>query len=221
MNRTAIAATVALVLAVAPIVGATQHAENSTGETNEFGSIRAPYQLEITGRPLIMEAHVRLESYYDDQKATFFMFAWDTKASPQVTARFLALETADGTALPVAETKNEAGVEQWFVDVENMPEPGSVIIMRAEVGASSKGFFSVGAMVMAFTYKWDEVKMTDGEPAKLYAFTQLGVNKETGGDGGGPRFGPPAGGKLPVPAAAPALLAAVLVAAAIVLPRRR
>lgn len=220
----ALAVLIALLLPVAPAAAQNSepHSQSSTtGEDNEFGSIRTPYQMEVSGEPVIVEATVVLHEHYQDQKATFFMFAWDTQSAPAVDAEYIALETKTGEALKVTEVQSEPELVKWFVDVEDLPGVGATIVMRAEVDVRSKGFFSVAAMVVPFNYRWEQVQMSDGAQAKLYGFTQLGVNQETTSEAEAPRFGDAGGGKLPVPNVGAAVAVAAIGGVALAAGRRR
>lgn len=192
---------------------------NTVGDDNEFGVIRMPFQATMEGETLTIESRVVLRAHYEEQDTTYFMFAWSTEDAPPLSATFVSLKTAEGKDLKVYEKQNEPGLEKWFVDVKDMPPVGTEIVMTGNVDSNSKGFYPAATLVVPFNYRWEQITMTTGDQAKLYAFTNLGVNAESK-SGGGSQFGKPGGGLLPVPAGSVALAVPAIAAAALALRRR-
>ncbi|HVL49776.1 MAG TPA: hypothetical protein VM889_14560 [Candidatus Thermoplasmatota archaeon] len=175
------AALVALVLASALPTALAQDPSVSRewhGQDTEFGRIRMPYQAEMQGEPIPIEARIVLQTHYTDQDGTYFLFAWDVSRQP-FDVRFDKLMTASGSDIKVLKTESGDGQEKWFVDIKNMPPPGTEIVMKGTLGATTKGLFPAGALVVPFNYRWEPIDMSNGVPATLYAFTQVGVNEET------------------------------------------
>lgn len=221
LPRTVILSLLALAVAsAAPFALAQEGPTSTTGDDNEFGIIRMPYQGTIEGQAVTLESRVVIRSDYADQDPTYYMFAWSTEDAPPLSASFVSLTTANGSAIQVFDQQGiGTNLEKWFVDVKDMPPVGTEIVLTGKVEASSKGFYPVATLVVPFNYRWEQITMSSGDQAKLYAFTNLGVNAEST-SGKGSQFGRPGGGILPVPA--PAALGVVVAAAcAVALAARR
>lgn len=199
---------------------------NETGDENEFGAIKVPYQVKMNGQEVLIEARIVVKDMYADQDATYFMFAVDTKENPALYAEVSSLQTASGEDIEVFDKQEEAELVQWFVDVESMPAEGTEIVFKYMVGSTQPGFFQVGALLMPFNYRWEQVTMSDDEPAKIYGATQVGVNKATKA-GSGSNFKSPLGGgdddesALPVPGMGVILAAVAIAGVALVAGTRR
>lgn len=186
---------------------------------NEFGTGQALYQDLIDGSPRAFEARFYLTTHYTEKGVTYFLFALDTQRTP-LRATFDALENGEtGESISIYKQETEIGgkLEKWFVDIANMPPPGTLIVLRGTMHAQGLGQYQAGALLQPFNYKWEGVAMSSGTPASLYVGTQYGVNAvtEKGCDGALcgasnvlSRFAPPAALGLALAAVAVAAVAA-------------
>jgi hypothetical protein len=154
------------------------------GQDSEFGSIRAPYSSDMNGQRVPVEAHVVLRTNYDDRNAGFFMFAWTVENTPLDVSFDHLVRTDNNQELPCYQQQGDSHSQiKCFVDKQNMPAPGTEIVMTGTVGSSRTGQFQVGAIAMAFTYTWQTVQTSNGLDAQLYGYTLINVNKATSGAG--------------------------------------
>jgi hypothetical protein len=179
------------------------------GQDNEFGKIRMPYQAQIAGEAIPIEARIVLNTLYTDKDGTYFLFAFDAKNTP-LHISYDGLYGPGGESIPVYRTDNADGQEKWFIDVKSLPAAGSELVLKGTLGATSRGKTQVGAIVVPFTYRWEEVRMDNGIPASLYAYTQVDVQKETRSVGWSLPIG-----KVPAPGGLATLAAIAAVATAL------
>lgn len=160
------------------------------GQDNEFGSIRVPYAVDMDGERVPVEAKVVLRKNYEDKDSRFFMFAFDVRNTPLDVTFDHLIRTDTGAEMPCYQRQGDSKSQlKCFVDLKDMPEPGTEIIMRGTVGSGKMGNFQVGAIVLPFTYTWEKVEQSNGLPAELYGGTQVNVHGTAGGSGGQAKFG--------------------------------
>lgn len=152
------------------------------GQDSEFGSIRAPYSVDMDGQRVPVEAKIVLRKSYEDKDSRFFMFAWTVQGTP-LDVKFDHLTRSDnGQELPCYRTEGSSTDQlKCFVDLKDMPPVGTEIHMTGNVGSSRTGQFQVGAVAMAFTYTWTTVSTSNGLDAQLYGYSLVNVQKATGG----------------------------------------
>ncbi|HUR69034.1 MAG TPA: hypothetical protein VM370_07280 [Candidatus Thermoplasmatota archaeon] len=157
-------------------------AQDWQGQDSEFGSIRAPYTATMDGDRVPVEARVVLRENYEEKDSRFFMFGFTVENTP-LDVKFDSLIRMDtGEEMHCYQREGTADTAiKCFVDLKDMPKPGTEIRMQGSVGAKRTGTFQVGAIVVPFTYTWTRVQMSNGLNAELYAGTQLAVQKATGG----------------------------------------
>ena len=162
----------------------TAAAQDWQGQDSEFGSIRAPYTATMEGERLEVEARIVLRENYAEQDSRFFMFAFTVENTP-LDVQFDNLIRMDtGEELPCYQREGDAATAiKCFVDLKDMPPPGTEIRMQGSLGASKVGMFQAGAIVVPFTYTWARVQMSNGLNAELYAGTQVNVQSATSGGG--------------------------------------
>lgn len=160
-------------------------AQDWQGQDSEFGSIRSPYITNMNGERVPIEARVVLRENYENKDSRFFMFGFTVENTP-LDIQFDNLVRMDtGAELPCYQREGTAtSALKCFVDLKDMPAPGTEIRMQGSVGSKKTGSFQVGALVVPFTYTWMRVQMSNGLNAELYAGTQVNVQKATSGSGG-------------------------------------
>jgi len=214
-----IAVLLAFALALAAPLAAAQENSAMHGQDSEFGSIRTPYAQVLNGQAIIVEAHLVVKNLYPEKDSRFFMLATSTENSPSLTAVIdKVVRTDTNEALPCMKRETQKLSDQCFVDLKHMPPAGTEILIRAKVDAARAGSFQVGFPVIAFTYNWEKVKMSNGLEAELYGYSQVNVQKPTLSESTG-IFGN--GNKVPGIGAVGAVLAVAGVAAVLGLRRRK
>lgn len=184
MSRQAIALMIACAFLATPLASAQSGAWH--GQDNEFGSIRVPYNVEMEGERVPIEAKVVLRMNYNEQDSRFFMFAFDVRNSPLDVNFENLIRTDTGGEMPCYDRQGDSKSQiKCFVDLKEMPEPGTEIVMKGTIGSSKSGLFQIGALVVPFTYKWEKVEQSNGLPAELYGGTQVNVHGGSGGAIGG------------------------------------
>jgi hypothetical protein len=170
----------------APLVAAQDSSMH--GQDNEFGSVRAPYAVTMNGQRAVAEAHVFVKNMYEDTNSRYFMFAASVENSPALDlTQPTIIRTDTNKALPCAKGL-EGDSKTSFrcsVDLKDMPPTGTEILIRTTVGSSKLGTFQVGFPVIAFTYDWNKVKMSNNLEAELYGYSQVNVQKATGSESSG------------------------------------
>jgi hypothetical protein len=178
-----LACTVLPSAAVAQSSGAEWH-----GQDTEFGSIRAPYSVDMNGQRVPVEAKIVLRKMYEDQDSRFFMFAWTVENTPMDVTFDHLLRMDTGQELPCYQKQGDGNSQlKCFVDLKDMPPTGTEIQMKGTVGSSRVGSFQVGAIVVPFTYTWNRVQMSGGLDAELYGYEDVNINQAT--SGGSSRLG--------------------------------
>lgn len=174
------------------------------GDTNEFGKMCMKFQETMLGEAIAVEARITLNHLYEDRDAAYFLIQFNTDMTP-FTMSDITL-THDGNEIPLYKREGD----KLFVDIADMPSAGETFVLGATANACERGLYQLGALIQPFNYRWQRIVMGDGQPADLYAFTQVGVNEAScsGGIPGLPKVSP-AGGLV----GAVAALALVAVAA--------
>jgi len=187
-SKTTILALLALVSSsflVTPSAQAQQNDQPSGawhGQDSEFGSIRAPYSVDMNGDRVPVEAKIVLRKSYEDKDSRFFMFAWTVQGTP-LDVKFDHLTRSDNGQEMTCYRMEGSSTDQLkcFVDLRELPPVGTEIYMTGTVGSSRTGQFQVGAIVMAFTYTWTTVSTSNGLDAQLYGYSFVNVQKATSG----------------------------------------
>ena len=185
MKRTTLTLIViACAVALANTATAQTAQPNSTwrGEDNEFGSIRAPYTVDMDGGERTpVEAQVILKSLYEQKDGRFYMFSFVVTGTPLDVQLDQIIRTDTGEAMACYQIADDSEGVKCTIDRLQMPPAGTEIKMYGTVGSNSKGTFNVGAMAIAFTATWAKIQMSNGLDAELYAGTQVIVKQPTGG----------------------------------------
>lgn len=171
---------VAIGCALALVSSATaQNANNLKGMENEFGSIVAPYTVDLDSGRVPVEARVTLNTHYQEKDGRFFMFAFTVEQTPlDVTFdNLIRSDTGEEMTCFKREGTSRDAIK-CTVDLHSMPPIGTEIVMRGTVGSSKAGTFTLGALVLPFTATWLKIPMKSGFEAELYAGTA--VNSKTG-----------------------------------------
>lgn len=185
------------------------------GQDNEFGSIRAPYTVDMSGGERApVEAQVVLRDLYTEKDGRFYMFQLNTRGTPLDAQLNQIVRTDTGQELPCYQIEEDAEGIKCTVDLRQMPPENTEIKIYGTVGSSRTGTYTVGALVLPFTATWTKIQMDNGLDAELYAGTQVNVLQATSGTNtiGGIGNKIPTPGTLAVVGAVgtAALLAAVL-----------
>jgi hypothetical protein len=175
---------VALVCAVALATAATAQSTNPNwkGEDNEFGSLRAPYAIDLDAGRAPIEAQVLLHTHYENKDGRFYMFMFTVENQPLLVSFDSLIRTDTGKEINCYKREGESNLAiKCFVDRYEMPPIGTEILMRGSIEAKKAGVAQVGAIVVPFTATWLKVPMSNGLEAELFAGTQ--VNANTASDG--------------------------------------
>jgi hypothetical protein len=178
----------ACALAFAAPLAAAQDNSAMHGQDSEFGSVRAPYTLDVNGQRANVEGHVILKNTYPDANSRFFMFGISVENSPTLDITFDHLIRTDtNKELPCVRPKEGDAHSslRCFVDLKDLPSTGTEILIRGTVGASRLGTFQVGFPVIAFGYNYQKVKMNNGLEAELFGYSQVNVQKATAAESTG------------------------------------
>lgn len=153
------------------------------GQDNEFGSIRAPYTVDMNGERVPVEAKVVLRKNFEDKDGRFYMFAFTVENTP-LDVTFDHLARADtGAEMPCYQKQGDGRSQlKCFVDLHDMPPAGTEILMKGTAGSGRLGSFQVGMIVVPFTATWMRVQMSNGLDAELYGYTQVNVLQATGSE---------------------------------------
>ena len=159
------------------------------GESNEFGKICMQFQASMLGEPIPVEAKITLNHLYEDRDATYYLIQFNTEMTP-FTMADVKLQHK-GVDVPLYKREGD----KLFVDIADMPPAGSTFVLSGTASACERGLYQLGALIQPFNYKWQRIVMSDGQPADLYGFTQVGVNEAScsGGIPGLPKFAPSGG----------------------------
>lgn len=181
------------------------------GEENEFGRICMKFQEPMTGTSVPVEARITLHHLYDDRDSAYFLIGFLGDGTP-FTFSDVRLTTGDGKEITLFKRDDKPRSVQLFVDVADMPPAGTELRLSGKVDSCERGLYQLGALVQPFNYRWQRILMNNGEPADLYSFTQVGVNKAScdGGIPGLPKVSVPGAGTFAAVAAVAGV--AVLVA---------
>lgn len=221
MTKTLTLVLLALVSAatIAPVVTAQPTSSSAwRGQDNEFGSIRAPYTADMNGERIPVQAQVVLRKNFEEADGRFYMFAFTVQNTP-LDVSFDTLVRADtGEEMSCYQRQDDDGQHKCFVDLRDMPEEGTEIMMHGTVGASKLGRFQVGMIVVPFTATWERVQMSNGLDAELYGYTEINVVKATTSESVGIAG---MGNKVPGPGLGLAAVAAAIAALGLAAIRRR
>ncbi|MHB8585281.1 MAG: hypothetical protein ACYDDF_05520 [Thermoplasmatota archaeon] len=184
------AAFVLTLLAVASPVSA--QATNSTNpwpppangwhdQSGDMGDAQALYQDIIDGSTREFVAKFWITDYFQNQGVTYFLFALDLQRTPLVGSFDSLINTANGKPIPVYKVETDANGEliKWWIDIANMPPPGTEIDLHATIGSTGSGQYPAGAMALPFNYRWEQINSASGTPEQLYILTEYTVNNPT------------------------------------------
>lgn len=179
--------TLASAATLAPMAAAQPTSSSAwRGQDNEFGSIRAPYTVDMNGERVPVEAKVVLRKNFEDKDGRFYMFAFTVENTP-LDVTFDHLVRADtGAEMPCYQKQGDGRSQlKCFVDLHDMPPAGTEILMKGTAGSGRMGSFQVGMIVVPFTATWMRVQMSNGLDAELYGYTQVNVLQATGSESRG------------------------------------
>lgn len=223
------AAMLALMLAAVPAAPAqaqgTCAPPGMSGQCNELGTILMDFQRDVQGSPIDVTARITLDNNHRDQARAFLFSVRNVsgEAGSPVSVELKGFATTSG---PVVTQKVERPgpheVNLW-VDVLDVPV-GQPIDLTVTVGSSERGAYRLEVLVMPFDRAYMPLRSASGTDLSLFAFTLLGVNRETGDASTGATErgifdSNSVGRRLPGPE--PAWALAVLGAAALVAARKR
>ena len=172
------------------------------GEDNEFGSICMKFQEPMAGSPVPVQARIVLHHLYDDRDAAYFLISFLGDGTPFKFSN-VRLTTGDGKEITLYKREDTPRNVKLFVDVADMPPAGTELRLSGKVDSCERGLYQLGALVQPFNYRWQRILMNNGDPADLYSFTQVGVNKAScdGGIPGLPKVSVPGVGAVAAVAA--------------------
>jgi hypothetical protein len=150
-------------------------------QAGDLGDAQALYQDTIAGHARPFVAKFFITNYFKNDGVVYFLFALDLQRTPLVGNINQLIDTSTGKPLPIyrTEVQQNGAVIQWWVDIANMPPPGTEIDFQATVGSTGPGEFPAGAFVMPFDYHYQQINSYSGTPEQLYIFTQYTVNGAT------------------------------------------